>query len=313
MAYELPYQDRLGFCNVLLSAIGGDGANMTAKLLFKIAVSELDIDGAYDAKYGSEKKGTPTDVSLRLCYKGTPVHTSGPTATPHILAVFRPGLIASLKLNRGLQENATVIVNTKGSPAEAREELKLHSGTIICIDAETIAAQTNSRLNMPIMAIIAKALGFPMDVVEDVIANAWPFAKDANLAAFEAANRGVREETFAPSDAYNLEPPSEVARGEIGYANMLNGGAIDALLHSTVGRNNQISGYGLNPQLDSSVCIGCAACLMVCADPGALVWRDEKVVDIDLAFCKGCMRCTEACPVTKKGKALTRPEVSTVA
>ena len=65
--YVLPYQDELGFTNILMSALGGDGANMAAKLLFKIAVEKLDLDGGYDAKYGSEKTGTPTDVSIRLC------------------------------------------------------------------------------------------------------------------------------------------------------------------------------------------------------------------------------------------------------
>jgi pyruvate ferredoxin oxidoreductase gamma subunit len=58
--YVLPYQDQLGFTNILMSALGGDGANMAAKLLIKIAVEKLDLDGGYDAKYGSEKTGTPT-------------------------------------------------------------------------------------------------------------------------------------------------------------------------------------------------------------------------------------------------------------
>jgi len=313
MSYELPYCDRLGFCNVFLSAIGGDGANMLAKLLFKIAVSELDLDGAYDAKYGSEKKGTATDVSLRLCYKGTPVHTSGPTTTPHIMAVFRAGLIGPLQLNRGLQENATVIVNTTDSPDQVRDQLRLHSGTIICVDAESIAEETNSRLNMPMMALVCRALKFPTDVVETVIAKTWPYAKDANLAAFKAAYEDITEKSFAPRDDYPLLPPVLAARGEIGYENMLNGGTIDALYHSTVNRNNQISGYGLVPQFDPNACSGCAICMTVCSDPGGLIWKDGKVVGIDYAFCKGCMRCVEVCPQSKKGKALTRPQVAAVA
>ena len=307
MAYQLPYRDRLGFCNVFLSAIGGDGANMAAKLLFKIGVSELDLDGAYDAKYGSEKKGTATDVSLRLCEKGTPVRTSGPTMTPNILAIFRPGLMAALKLNRGLLADATVIVNTTDSPAEVRKVLKLNSGKIICVDAETIATETRSRLNMPMMALVARVLGFPADVVERAIEKTWPYAKEANLAAFEAANTDIQEETFAASDEYPLEPPATVARGQIGYANMLNGGAIDALTHSTVNRNNQIAGYGFVPEFDASACTGCAVCMTVCSDPGGIIWKDGKVIGIDYAFCKGCMRCVEVCPATKKGKALSSP------
>jgi pyruvate ferredoxin oxidoreductase gamma subunit len=313
MSYELPAVDRLGFCNVLLSALGGDGANMAAKLLFKIAVSELDLDGAYDAKYGSEKKGTATDVSLRLCYTGTFVRTSGPTMTPNILAIFRPGLIETLQLNRGLQDNAVVIVNTTQTPDEIRDRLKMHAGRIVCVDAERIAEETNSRLNMPIMALVCRALDFPVDKVEGSIAKAWPYAKDANLAAFKASYDGVTEKTFEPRADYPLLPPALVARGQIGYLNMLNGGAIDAMTHSTVNRNNQVAGYGFVPEFDPSACTGCAVCMTVCSDPGGIVWKDGKVIGLDYAFCKGCMRCVEVCPQSKKGKALTRPELEQVA
>src|SRR5512146_2735552 len=163
--YQLPYQDRRGFTNCLLSAIGGDGANMAAKLLFKIAAEELNLDGAYDAKYGSEKKGTPTDVSLRLCNFGTPVRESGPTNRPHILCVFRENLISSQNLVRGLQDNATVIVNSCQSPAEIRDMLKMHNGTIYVLDAGKIALETRSRLNMPMMAMLASVLQFPEEAV----------------------------------------------------------------------------------------------------------------------------------------------------
>ena len=86
--YRLPTRDDLGFCNILICALGGDGANMAGKLLFKIGCSEFDLDGGYDAKYGSEKKGTPTDVSVRFCFGGTAVRQSGPTETPHFLVAF---------------------------------------------------------------------------------------------------------------------------------------------------------------------------------------------------------------------------------
>lgn len=308
MSYELPYKNRRGFCNTLLSAIGGDGANMAAKLLFKIAVSELDLSGAYDAKYGSEKKGTPTDVSLRLCGANVPVRTSGPTNQPHILAIFRPGLIKSLQLNRGLHPNATVIVNTKESPAAIREQLKLHSGRILCFDAETIAEETHSRLNMPMMALVAQVLGFPKEVIAKAVEKQWPYAAEANLAAFNAAYSEVTEETFEPRDDCPLVPAGGTARGQIGYANMLNGGAINALYHSTVNRDNQVAGYGFVPEFNEESCTGCAICMSVCSDPGGLIWKDGKVTGIDYAFCKGCMRCVEVCPQTKKGKALIRPE-----
>src|SRR4029079_4809461 len=118
--YSLPYRDDLGFCNVLISALGGDGANMAAKVLFEAGCTQMGLDGGYDAKYGSEKKGTPTDVSVRFCEPGNPVRQTGPTQTPHILVVFRDDFIRPLELQRGLRPRATCIVNTRATPRSIR-------------------------------------------------------------------------------------------------------------------------------------------------------------------------------------------------
>lgn len=304
--YKLPYQDHLGICNVFISAIGGDGANMAAKLLFKIAVESLDLNGGYDARYGSEKKGTATDVSLKVCQKDTPLRESGPTNRPHILCAFHYGLMRPLGMNKGLQPNATVIVNTTRTPDEVRDELQLHSGTIICLNAEKIAEETNSRLNMPMMAAIAKVLQFADDVVIHKIEETWPRVKDANVAAYKAAITEGVSKTFEADGKYPLVEPS-IPRGQLGYTNMLNGGSIDALSHTTVNRDNRIAGYGFVPVFNEEACIGCAICMTVCSDPGGIIWKDGKVIGINTAFCKGCMRCVEVCPSTKKGKAFNLP------
>jgi pyruvate ferredoxin oxidoreductase gamma subunit len=86
---------------------------------------------------------------------------------------------------------------------------------------------------------------------------------------------------------------------------MLNGGTIDALTHSTLNRDNRIAGRGHVPRFDAAACNSCGICLTVCSDPGGLLWREGRMLGIDEKFCKGCMRCVEVCPDTKKGKALT--------
>ena len=100
--YRLPYKDDLGFCNIIFSAIGGEGANMAAKLLFKLGVEMFDLDGGYDAKYGSEKKGTPTDVSVRFCDYGTPVRSAVRRFNRTFSCVSRIS-DRPLSLNRGLR------------------------------------------------------------------------------------------------------------------------------------------------------------------------------------------------------------------
>ncbi|MDD5542791.1 MAG: 2-oxoacid:acceptor oxidoreductase family protein [Acidobacteriia bacterium] len=303
---ELPFHDELGFCNVLMSAIGGDGANMAAKLLFKACVSELDLDGAYDARYGSEKKGTPTDVSLRLCRLGTPVHESGPTNRPHILCVFREALIQPLALNRGLQKDAVVIVNTSKSPEDIRAELELNSGTIYCLDATTIAVETGSRLNVPILALLGKILKIPIATLREAVGKTWPRAREANLKAFDRALEGCTQKRFEADGKFELVPPIE-PRGKLGYMNMNDGGAIDSVTHISLSSNTPSASITPIPEFRVEICTHCGLCLLVCSDPGSLVWDDKKMIAIDPVFCKGCMRCVEVCPETKKGKALTEP------
>jgi pyruvate ferredoxin oxidoreductase gamma subunit len=305
--FKLPFHDQWGFCNIFISALGGDGANMAAKMVFKLGCTAMGLDGGYDAKYGSEKKGTATDVSVRFCTSDRPVRQAGPTTRPHILVIFHDDLIRPLNLNRGLQPDALVIVNTVKTPAEIRDILQLHSGTIVCLDATRIAFETNSRLNMPLMAALLKEVGFPHEAAIEAIKKQWPRAAEANVAAYKASVEGATRGTFHEDGKYALAAPAEAARGPIGWRNMLNGGTIDALPHSTYGRDNRIGGLGAVPVFHPEACTQCMICLTVCSDPGGWLFRDGRLVGLDARYCKGCMRCVEVCPQTKKGRGLTIP------
>ncbi len=302
--YRLPMEDDLGFCNVLMAALGGDGANMAGKLLFKIGCTYFGLDGGYDARYGSEKKGTATDVSVRFCKVGTPVRQSGPTATPNFLVVFHDDLIEPLDLGGGLAPDAVCIVNSIKPSESVRRMLGLSSGKVVCLDATKIAFECKSRLNMPLAAALSHQLSFSDEKVKSVIARQWPRAAEANLAAFSTALAGTTSQTFDGDHEFDVRP-AIIARGPIGWRNMLNGGTIDALTHSTINRDNRIAGRGHVPKFDAQACNSCGICLTVCSDPGGLLWRDKRMEGIDERFCKGCMRCVEVCPETKKGKALT--------
>lgn len=308
--HVLPYGDELGFTNILMTALGGDGANMAAKLLFKIAVEKLHLDGGYDAKYGSEKTGTPTDVSIRLCPFGTPVRESGPTRRPHMLSIFRERLIRGQNLVAGLEPDATVMVNTTRTPAEMRRELRLNSGKIVALDATRTAVETKSRLNMPMLAVLCDHLGFPADVVKEAIAAQWPRAREANLCAFDKAVGLAVTETFEPSEEFPLVEPARPVSA-IGYENMLDGGAIDALVNINT-PNGDGEPLGRVPVFIEELCSHCGLCLVPCPEPGSLVWKDKKMVAVNALYCKGCMQCVEICPTTKRGKALVEAELAAV-
>jgi pyruvate ferredoxin oxidoreductase gamma subunit len=276
---------------------------MAGKLLFKIGCTRFGLDGGYDARYGSEKKGTATDVSIRFCNVGTNIRQSGPTATPHFLVAFHDDLIEPLQLGRGLLRGATCIVNSLERPDTVRRKLRLVEGTVICVDATKIAAETRSRLNMPLVAVLCHELKFPDEEIRQLIAAQWPRAAEANLAAYSQALSAATLATFEADERFAGGFPA-ATRGPIGWTNMLNGGTIDALTHSTVSRDNRIAGRGLVPRFNKEACTSCGICLTVCSDPGGLLWRQGRMEGIDPLYCKGCMRCVEVCPSTKKGKAL---------
>jgi len=303
--YTLPYKDDLGFCNIKMSALGGDGANMAGKMIFDMGVNYLNIDGAYDAKYGSEKKGTPTDVSVKLCKLGTSVRTSGPTDIPHILGIFHTNLIETLKLYKGLQENATVIVNTTASPDEIRDILKLHSGVIVCIDAINIAAKNGSRVNMPMLAGVIKALKFPKDTVLNVIKKTWPKVAEKNEKAFSDTEASMVVKTFKADGKYKLVPGT-FEPTPIGYLNQKPGAYIENASYSSIVRKHHNSRSGFIPVWHQDVCIHCTKCFYTCADPGSIIFKNSKMQGINYEYCKGCLRCVSVCPETKKGKALTK-------
>ena len=304
--YRLPYRDNNGFCNVLLSALGGDGANMGAKLLFKIGCNQFGLDGGYDAKYGSEKKGTATDVSVRFCELGTRVRQVGPTNRPHFLVAFHENMIQPMHLNRGLHAGATCIVNTIKPPEEVRKIIGLYSGKVLCVDATKIAYECRSRMNMPLMAALCHELKFSDEGVLAAINKQWPRAVEANTKAYERSIGEAQFATFDSDGEFDLFEPEEV-RGAIGWKNMLNGGVIDALYHTTAGRDNRLAAQGRVPQFNPEACTSCGLCQTVCSDPGGLLWQEGRMEGVDDRFCKGCMRCVEVCPETKTGKALTVP------
>ena len=50
------------------------------------------------------KKELPPDVSVKLCNYGTPMRESGPTQTPHILAIFPSGIDSSVRTEPRITE-----------------------------------------------------------------------------------------------------------------------------------------------------------------------------------------------------------------
>lgn len=292
----LATKDKLGFYNIKFVALGGDGANTAAKIFIDTLVYELDYDGAYDAKYGSEKRGTPTDVSLKICELGTPVRESGPSKRAHLLAIFRPALIKPLKLNAGLLENAIVIVNTVKTAEQMRDIIQLHSGTIYCLDATKIAVECETRINVPMLAATAVVTGLvDEETLAKAVAKKWPAGAQNNAKAIQMVKASMTSKQFAADGKYPLVDPQSIETA-IGYENAPIGGVIP-VAGNTIGRNHTTARSGVRPKYIAEKCIHCCMCDVTCADPGSLLVKGGKMTGIDYTFCKGCLRCVAICPV----------------
>ncbi len=307
-AVRLPVKNDLGFFEIRMESIGGLGANVAGKILTEAAIIGMGMNGAGFASYGSEKKGTPIKSFVRICEGDQQVRINSPIEEPHVLAIFHEAMVKSVPVTAGAVPGKTItILNTRKTPAQARDFLKLAGGKVGVVDAMEIAMATGSRVNMVMMGAIMKASGFfEWKAVEDTI-QAQFGKKYASLmkSNMDALKRGFDEVTFAefPVDGKYPAKPFERQVPKLGYETAPIGGAI-----FSVGNNRfkdlSASRTGVIPLFVKEKCTRCGECDITCPDY-CFVWEKGKdpktgkdgmvLLGIDYQFCKGCMRCTFIC------------------
>lgn len=306
-ASQLPIKDDYGFFNLRLESIGGYGANIAGKMLAEAGVLYQGLNGSNFSSYGSEKKGSPVKAFIRFAEPGTEIRLSSPIEEPHIVCIFHEALIRTEPVVRGLVPGGVVIVNTKKSPSEIQKLLKLEHVTIGTFDAMTIAVETKSRVNMAILGAICKASGFldPVAVkalITDTFTKKYPLTVPGNLTCFERGMEEIVFETFTPAEGW-IAPAFRRSAPIYGYMNQPIGGVIHNP-GNMVNKDLSASRQGYLPAFDRDKCIDCAQCDMVCPD-FCFVWEQgvdkrgrpaNNLLGIDYQYCKGCLKCVEACP-----------------
>ncbi|HUB02425.1 MAG TPA: NAD(P)-binding domain-containing protein [Terriglobales bacterium] len=68
--------------------------------------------------------------------------------------------------------------------------------------------------------------------------------------------------------------------------------------------------YGLRPYIDSSQCIGCAACTTVCPEGDVLAMLGGRAFVVNAQKCIGHERCVEACPVGALTMVMAAPKAA---
>lgn len=296
-----------GCYEIRLESIGGLGANLCGKLLGELGAVYLNLSAASFSSYGSEKRGSPVKSFIRWAAPDREVRVSSPVEQPHLLVIFHQNMIEKMAVTAGITQESKVIVNTDRSPQEMREMLKLHAGELICIDAQKLAMDTRSRVNMVLLGAAVKATGFvPLEaaekLIEDTLGKKYPDMLARNLDGLRKGYEGGSSETFQPSTQWP-EVPYQEAKSAWGYATAPLGG-VNPVFGSTVSNDLSASREGYIPLFIQEKCINCGLCDTTCPDmvfqfeEGMYKGRKAMVnMGLDYHHCKGCLRCVDICPV----------------
>ncbi len=302
---RLPGADPDGFFGIRFESIGGLGAHLAGKILAEAGVLRQGLNGAHFSSYGSEKKGTPLKSFVRFCPGDQEIRTSSPIETPQVVAVFHKALARSFDVAAGLSPTGTLIVNTQSSPEQVREELGLHSGSVAVLDALGIALDEKTRVNTAMLGAVARVCPFlDADALKATIAETfsarYQHLIEANLRTFDRGYSELRLRTWAPEPGDPGRPVQRAAPA-FGYLDAPIGGVILDSGNSIL-KNLTTSRQGFLPSYDADSCVHCGICDIVCPDL-CFVWSDDgegepavRLRGIDYHYCKGCLKCVDACP-----------------
>lgn len=303
---QLPITNQYGFYEIRLESIGGLGANLSGKILGELGAIYLGLNSSNFASYGSEKRGTPVKSFIRWSNPDQEIRINSPVETPHLLGLFHERLAGKIPVMQGVGPDTIVVVNTDESPDYMRDRLKMHAGTLVCVDALRLAIEAKTRVNMIMLGAMAKASGFiPLEdlkqMIEDTLGKKYPAALKGNLEGLEKGYNNITVKKYEDDGKYPYQEYSEVKR-DWGYNNAPIGG-INPHYGSTISNDLSASREGYIPVFNKEACINCGMCDSTCPDMvyqfvlGEFKGKPSMVnLGPDYHHCKGCLRCIEVCP-----------------
>lgn len=137
---------------------GGQGAKTASLLLAEVAFKTgMYIQGF--PEYGPERMGAPITAYNRIGNFPLRVHSN--IYEPDYVVVVDETLLKTINCTSGLKKEGAIVINTRRSPEEIREELNGYEGRVYTIDARTISQETLGAYfpNTPMLAAIVKVSG----------------------------------------------------------------------------------------------------------------------------------------------------------
>lgn len=304
----LPKQNELGFFEIRLESIGGLGANLAGKMLAEAGVMGVGLNGVSFSSYGSEKKGSAVKAHIRFCDIDTNIRDTSPIERPHVVGVFHEALSKTVNVISGIYEDSTVLINSTKSPEELKEKMKLIGGTIAVVDATGISLEEKNRVNMAMLGGLFRMCEFldpefMKGVIRKSLEKKYPQAVAPAIRTFERGYNEVKFQTFSLAEGQQMPAFVRHDTPVLGYETQPIGGVITNPGNSIL-KDLSISRAGMMPHFADDKCIHCAACDNVCPD-FCFVWDEQPdkkgrpqmfLQGIDYQYCKGCLKCVQACP-----------------
>ena len=306
---KLTTKNDYGLFEIRFESIGGLGANLAGKMLAEAGLKYENLNVASFSSYGSEKTGSPVKAFIRFAEPDTNIKVNSPIENPHVLVVFHENIIKTMPVTLGCDENTIYVVNSRKSPEELQDLLKIPKGKICTVDAIGIALEEKVKINGVILGAVANVVDFiELDhikgIFKDIIGKKYPALVDANLKAIQRGYEEMKVADVAENSKYEFKP-FELAAPKIGYENQPMGGAV-VNPASMINKDLSAGRQGIIPVFKEDKCINCALCDFVCSDL-CMVFKEDKdektgkdmmfMKGIDYQYCKGCLKCVEVCPV----------------
>jgi len=305
---KLPKVNDLGFFEIRLESIGGLGANLAGKMLSEDGVVGNGLNGVGFSSYGSEKKGSPVKAHIRFCDPDTTIRDTTPIERPHVVGIFHDALFKTIDCTSGIYPDSTILVNSKKSPEKLKELMEIQGGTIAVVDATEIALQEQTKVNTAMLGALYRVLDFlnpdsMKNTIRKTFETKYPHLVEPNIRTFDRGYNEVKFQTFTP-DKDAVAKPFTRPEPILGYETQPIGGTVTNPGNSIL-KDLSISRAGMLPHFHKDKCINCAACDTACPD-FCFVWEEGQdkrgrpqmfLRGIDYQYCKGCLKCVQACPV----------------
>jgi len=174
---------------------GGQGAWTASELLARAAIYEGKHIQSFP-EFGPERMGAPVTAFTRISTEPIRIHCA--VYNPDVVAVLDPTLLKAVPFTEGLDEQGTILINSKDNPAKIRKTLNTDKGKVWAVPATEIAMKI---LGMPItntamLGAVARVTGIvSLGSVEKVVRERFrQDVAEKNFAVVKEAYEEVKSE-----------------------------------------------------------------------------------------------------------------------